>query len=315
MRNIFKALVIGVLGLFLTGVVFADKVIGILVPIALPAMDQIVAGYESQLQESYPGKIQFLVKNAQGSAIIQQSILQQFLDQKVDVIAPIGTSATEMAVHLDKANIPIVAIAAARPLNLPKSTNFTNVLDEVSVATQLKFIHQVLPSLKKITLIYSADDRMFADVKAAKVAAQANGITLQLLMVQQLSDLYAVKDHIDENRGAIFILKDELVVSGIKTLTQVAEKRHIPVIASDDGSVGNGAAFALGVKESDIGKYAAFSTAKVLTGTNASEIPSFVMTDYTVFVNEKSATLQGLDVNNLQETTQSEGMKYDSITA
>jgi putative ABC transport system substrate-binding protein len=315
MRKMKKLLSFGLLTMVMGAPVFADKVIGILVPIALPAMDQIVSGYETELQKSYPEKITFLVKNAEGSAIIQQSILQSFFDQQVDIIAPIGTSATQMAVHLDQKNIPIVAIAAERPASLSGDKPFTNVLDEVSVATQIGFIHEGLPELKKMTLIYSADDRMFADVKASQVSAKSNGIALQTLMVQQLPDLYTVKSHIDDDTQAIFVLKDEMVVSGIQTLVQVAQHRQIPLIASDDGSVEKGAAFSLGVRESDIGKYAAIATAKVLNGVSASSIPEFVMTDYTVFVNESSAKLQGMTINVIQSTAKKQGISYDVVTA
>jgi putative ABC transport system substrate-binding protein len=232
----------------------------------------------------------------------------------VDIIAPIGTSATQMAVHLNQKNIPIVAIAAERPQGLSTDKNFTNILDEVSVATQLGFVHQALPELKKMTLIYSADDRMFADVKAAEVSAKENGIVLQTLMVQQLPDLYTVKSHIDADTQAIFVLKDEMVVSGIQTLVQVAQSRQIPLIASDDGSVEKGAAFSLGVRESDIGKYSAMATAKVLAGALASSIPPFVMTDYTVFVNESSAAHQGVKLETLKALATKRGIAYVVIS-
>ncbi len=314
MQKIQKIIQVGLLAMTISAPVFADKVIGVLVPISLPAMDQIVSGYEAQLQKSYPEKVEFLVKNAQGSAIIQQSILQSFFDQHVDIIAPIGTSATQMAVHLNQKNIPIVAIAAERPQGLSTDKNFTNILDEVSVATQLGFVHQALPELKKMTLIYSADDRMFADVKAAEVSAKENGIVLQTLMVQQLPDLYTVKSHIDADTQAIFVLKDEMVVSGIQTLVQVAQSRQIPLIASDDGSVEKGAAFSLGVRESDIGKYSAMATAKVLAGALASSIPPFVMTDYTVFVNESSAAHQGVKLETLKALATKRGIAYVVIS-
>ncbi len=302
------------LTLFLSNFALADKVIGILVPLALPAMDQIVSGYETQLQKTYPGKIQFLLKNAQGNTQIQQSILQEFLDQNVDVIAPIGTDATEMTAHMDKKNIPIVAIAAERPKGLDKNANLTNILDEVSVLTQVNFIHQAFPNLKKMTVIYSADDRILADIKPLQTAATQVGINVQGLMVQQASDLYTVRSHIDADSQAIFILKDELVVSGIQTLAKEANSRKILLIASDDGSVSGGAALAFGVKESDIGIDSAASTLKILNGSKASDVPGFSMTQYTVFVNPSAAKIQGVNLADIQKISQKQGLSYDVIT-
>lgn len=300
------------------------KTIGIVVPISLPAMDQIVSGYEQELTLKYPGPIKFIVKNSQGNTAILSAILQSFLDQNVDLIAPIGTDATQMALHMDqvrgKKMIPIIAIAADLPPNVTQTkagqnTEITNVLDEISVPIQIQFIHAVLPSVKKITLIYSTDDRIFSDVKAAELAAKNNHIVIQKLMISNLSDLYTMKDHIASDTGAIFVLKDELVVSGMPTLAQVADKRHIPLIASDDGSVAQGAGFALGVREEDIGKLSADASAKILTGTPAHSIPSQVMTHYTVFINPQQIKTQQLDLNNLEKISTQQGFAHVLIHA
>lgn len=85
-------------------------------------------------------------------------------------------------------------------------------------------------------------------------------------MVSQLSDLYTISNNINPKSKAIFILKDEMIVSGINTLVQQAEERRIPVIASDDGSVSKGAAFALGVSEYQTGVDAAKVALQILNG-------------------------------------------------
>lgn len=288
----------------------APKTIGILVPIALPAMDQIVSGFESEIKATYKGPVTFIVKNAQGNTSIQQSILQEFQQNKVDIIAPIGTDATQMAAHMIK-DQPIIAIAAEMPKG--NNSNVTNVLDEISVPTQIKFIHNALPNLKNMTLIYSDDDRIFADAAAAMSAAQKNNIHMQKLMIEQLPDLYTVQQHIAPNTQAIFALKDEMVVSGISALVQQAERNHMAVIASDDGSVGNGAAFALGVGESDIGKYSAKAAVKMLNGTPANKIPSYTMTQYSVFINPAAAAKQGIDVNALKTAAKKAKYAVDLI--
>lgn len=291
----------------------APKTIGILVPIALPAMDQIVSGFETQVKSEYKGPVAFIVKNAQGNTSIQQSILQEFQQNKVDIIAPIGTDATQMAAHMIK-DQPIVAIAAEMPKG-PNIHNVTNVLDEISVPTQIDFIHTALPNLKNMTLIYSDDDRIFSDADKAVTAAKKNGIKMQKLMIEQLPDLYTVQQHIAPKTQAIFILKDEMVVSGISALVQQAERANMSIIASDDGSVGNGAAFALGVGESDIGKYSAKAAVKILNGTPAGKIPSYTMTQYSVFINPVAAQKQGINVSALKAAAKKDGYAVDEISS
>lgn len=278
--------------------------VGILAPVAIPAMAEIINGFKTELTRSYPGKVNYVVENAQGNINIQRSILQEFKAKNVNIVAPIGTAATQMSMAM-MTKQPVVALAA-EVTNQARATfpnkNMTNILDEVNPAQQLKFIHAALPRLKNIALVYSSDDRIFDEVKQFNAAAKADGIATQKLMMQQMSDLYSISKQLKPNTQAIFIFKDEPVVAGIATLVQQAESKHIPVIASDDGSVEKGAAFAVGVSERKIGVGGAKLAAKVLAGTPASQVPVRLMTKYSVFVNKASMQKQGVSLAQISKT-------------
>lgn len=271
--------------------------IGILVPIELPAMKQIVSGFETTITKESKVPVIFLVKNAQGDINIQRSILQEFNTNAIAMVAPIGTDAAQMTMAIIR-NKPIIGIAADNLKEQAKKANNANVTgvnSHVSPAKRLAFIHDALPTLKKLTLVYSADDRIFSQVQQIEQAAQKNHIQIQKLMVSQLSDLYTLSKNIALNSQAIFILKDELIVSGINTLAQQAQQKKIPVIASDDGSVAKGAAFALGVSEYQTGVDAAKIALQIIHGKNAGEIPVHMMTHYFVFINTAAAKAQNVD--------------------
>lgn len=263
-----------------------DITVGIITPIAIPAMTEIVNGFKQQLNTLYPGHIHYIVQNAQGDINIQRAILQQYKAKKVDLVVPVGTAAAQMASSINTKQ-PIVALAAEfkdADRAKFKNKNITNIIDEIIISKQIKFIHAAFPTLKHITLIYSPDDHIFPQVKQASAAAKNYGITIQKLMIQGLPDLYTVSRQINKNSQAIFILKDALVVSGIDTLVKQAAHKKILLIASDDGSVKKGADFAIGVSESAIGMGGAELAAKVLNGTPASDIPVKLMTHYHVYV-------------------------------
>lgn len=290
---------------FVSASVFATSMqpikIGIVVPIALPAMTQIVNGFEKTVRENINVPVQFLVKNAQGNANIQRAIIQEFGRDDVNIVAPIGTNAAQMSIAMIHSK-PIIGIAAEHLKQEAKASNNLNVtgdLDQVSIAKQIQFIHQAMPGLKKLTLIYSTADRIFSEVKKVKEYSRRYHIKVQPLMIQQLSDLYTVSRHIASNSQALFILKDELVVSGINTLLQQAEARHIPVIASDDGSVSKGAAFALGVSENQIGVDAGKIAVKIINGEKAGKLPVYIMTHYYVFTNQNGAIKQHISMRKV----------------
>lgn len=291
---------------------FADKpvtTIGILVPIELPAMKQIVKGYETTLKQDSKTPVKFIVKNAQGDANIQRSILQEFSSNAVNIIAPIGTDAAQMSMAMIR-NKPIVGIAAdhlkenARKAN---NDNVTGVNSRTPPAQRVAFIHAALPALKKLTLVYSTDSRIYGQVNAVVNAAKINHISVQKLMVSQLSDLYTISQHIDKDSQGIFILKDETIVSGINTLVQQAQKKHIPVIASDDGSVAKGAAFALGVSEYQSGVAAAKVTLQIMQGKKAGSMPVHMMKHYFVFLNSSHAKKQGVESSAVKNAAKTLG--------
>ncbi|MCX7120950.1 MAG: ABC transporter substrate-binding protein [Gammaproteobacteria bacterium] len=283
--------------------------IGILVPVQLPAMTQIVNGFETTMNKESKVPVHYLVKNAQGDANIQRAILQEFNSANVNLVAPIGTDAAQMTIAMVR-DKPIVAIAAdhlKEQALKANNLNVTGVNSRVAPSDRMGFIHDALPNLKKLTLIYSSDSRIYTQVKQFEVVAKKDHIQVQKLMVSQLSDLYSISKNIAADSQAIFILKDELIVSGINTLVQQAEQKKIPIIASDDGSVSKGAAFALGVSEYQSGAVAAKVALQVLKGKKASAMPVHMMKHYFVFINPVAAKAQNIDSNAVKAAAKKAG--------
>ncbi len=283
---------------------YPNKTIGIVIPLEHVALREIVNGFEETVTQQYPGKVTFIVENAQHDLNIQRAILQKFVNQKVDLIVPVATAPTQMAINMVKKQ-PIVGLAAMIPDTERDKDNlkerFTGVRDEIDSKKQMEFIHALCPNLKKMTLIYSSDDKVIPEADQAVAVAQTFGITVQKMMIQNLSDLYAVSQRIDNDSQAIFILKDNLVVSGINTLILAAKKKHIPLISSDEGTVSQGAVVALGVKEKEIGIQGGVLAARILKGESISAIPIQDINKLDIFVNTPAFTDLGLNLDRLNE--------------
>ena len=159
--------------------------------------------------------------------------------------------------------------------------------DEIDKRLIVDFIQQVYPELKNLAIVHSSSDKVFSEVAEVVKACKPRNIVLRRFMVQNLADLYGISKALPADTQAIFILKDNLVASGVDTLVQEASKRKIPVITSDDGTVKQGAAFAIGVHERDIGSKGAKIAARILQGAHPSQIASVKLTKPTIFVNSK----------------------------
>jgi len=273
--------------------------IGIVLPIAHVALDDIVSGFQSELLKEMGGeKVNIEVQNALGDINLQKSAINKFINQHVDLLVPVTTSTTQMAINLAPKDINILFLAADISKDsaiAEQNPKLMGVNDEISIELQAQFIHKAMPELKKIALVYSASDKFFTGAEIFIKAALKEGISVQKLMVQNVSELYTVSKRIENDVGAIFMLKDSIVASGIATLVQQADERRIPLITSDEGTNKSGGAFALGVIEKDIGRQggvmaAPFLKDKKIAGARIENVSRIL-----VFVNNEACARQGLD--------------------
>jgi putative tryptophan/tyrosine transport system substrate-binding protein len=266
--------------------------IGIVLPIEHKAMREITYGFENKLTQIYKKPVIFKVANAEGDPNLMRAIIMQMRDAGYDFIVPVGTATTQMAAALVQKQqlIGLAAEYSEKMRQVRHPCNIGIVDDELNNTQIIAFIHAAYPALKNLSIVYSAADKIFPEVEAVKQAASNHGITLHRIMVQNLTDLYSAANAMPKDTQTIFILKDNLIASGIDTLSKIAHERKIPLITSDDGTVQAGAGFALGVREQQIGEEGAKLAATVLSGATICKLPIVKMTKPTLFINPKALT-------------------------
>jgi putative tryptophan/tyrosine transport system substrate-binding protein len=283
---------------FTSAVDAADKkLIGLIVPVQHAALQDIEEGFKEELK-ALPSVAPYEIKvmNAQGDNQLQLALIQDLVKKGCDIFVPIGTAATQMTLQVVKKGC-VVALAAKLPDDIQKQNNTvptTAVLDELSQETQLQFLQGLFPTMKKFTMVYSGSEKVFDEIETIKEGAKKNSILIQPLMAQNMTELAVCASRIDKSSECIFVLKDHLIVSGIHLLIQQAEKLHIPLITSDEGSVREGAAVALGVTEKQIGIQGAKLVYEILKGINPKEIPIASVDTVTIFVNDDACGKQNI---------------------
>jgi len=259
----------------------SEPKIGILVPLEHAAMQQITSG----IKETLIGT-NVIVQNAQADSNIQLSLIKQMNDQNIDIIMPIGSSACQMTIA-HRPHKYTVCVAAI----MDKETDYaTGVNDEIPITASIA----KLPKLRKIAVIYSASEKITPEIEELKKYAKEHGVLLHLSMIQTLIDLPSAVKMAPDYTEAFLILKDHLVVSGVNVIAAEAIKRMIPLIASDEGSVMNGATMAIGVKEKDIGIKAGEMANAILRGASPKDVPYQTIDALTIFVNKQNMLKQNL---------------------
>ncbi len=303
MKKILLLILVGVVAV--VSFYFASKPennvikIGLVVPVQNVALDDIVDGFKSELSARLGKRAHEIhVQNAIGDINLQRSAINQFVNQKVDLLVPVGKGASLMALNLAPREQNVLFLAALIPPQSETAVQkpgLMGVIDEIPITLQLDFMRAAVRDLKKLTVVYVAGDKIFDDVKELKEKALSVGINVQQLMVHNLAELYTVSSQIDHDSQAIFTLKDVMVASGINALVQQANSLKIPLITSDEGTIRSGGAFAVGVTEADIGRQGARIAGSFFDKENVDPIQ--YLNTISVFVNRSSCTAQGVDVD------------------
>lgn len=287
-----------------------SKRIGVVVPIEHQAMKDMTDGFVEVVKQRYGSDIEIDIQNAQGDGTLQKAIIENFKRKNYDLIVPIGTDVTLMTQFIVKKK-PVLGLDVTHRVN-QEQPNVTGVR-ESPIEPSYAFIKQLIPHLKKVTMVYSASDKNYSMVQLFKQAANTDGVALQPVMIQSLADLYVLSQTIDRDSNAIFIAKDHLVASGASSLAQNAAKLGIPLITSDEGSIIAGGAVALGNKELDIGRAGGEIAIQLFEGVSPKEIPIKPISTYTVFVNKEAAKKQGLTQKAIQDAAKSLGYPVEVV--
>lgn len=276
MQNLLNQIFLNLLLCFASSC-YALKV-GIILPIEHPALQAISQGFQETLRQLYQQPISFKVSNAQGDINLQRAIITQMRDANYDLIVPIATATTQMAATIITTK-PLIGLAVEMNEHKP---NLVLVDDEIDSAKIMAFIQKTYPKINQIVLVHSATNKIFTQVAQIKTMSK---LQVRDLMVQNLADLYSIGQAIPADAQAIFVLKDNLIVSGIETLVKIARERKLLLIAADEGSVQKGADVALGVHERAIGVAGAKLALQVLRGAIPGQLATIKLTDPVVFIN------------------------------
>ena len=314
----FFAVVLGVMGLISCkqSTPKTTVTIGIIEPVEHTAMNSIVAGFAENLHKIYQKPVVIKIENAQNDPNLQRAIIQKMAAAEYDMLVPIGVATTQMTLAMVH-NKPVISLAAnisdQDRQHLAPHCNVAVVHDEISIRQLLGFIHAVYPQLTNLSLVHSAADKVLPEVQAAVAAGKEYGITIKPVMVTTLPELYTVAQALPAQTQGIVILKDVMIVSGISTLAKTAADRHIPLITSDQGSVQDGAGFALGVHEREIGVSGATLAAGVLNGEEACNLPIVNMEKLTVFMNAHALVQSGQDIQTVTDAATQAGFNNEMI--
>jgi len=312
--KIIQKLGLTILAMFVASFAFAGgskddgKVrIGIVQLVEHPALDASYNGFVDGLKEGGYIEGENLIldfNNAQGEQANCQTIAQKLVNDNDDIILAIATPAAQAVANLTD-TIPILVTAVTDPASakLVKSnempgTNVTGTSDLTPVAEQIKLLKKLIPTAKKIGLMYSSNEQnSIFQIAIAKKVCDELGLEYIEGTVSNSNEIQQVTQGIVGKVDAIYIPTDNMLAAGMVTVSMVANESKIPIICGEEGGVKGGALATYGINYYELGKQTGKMAVDILkNGKNPAKMPIQYLNNCNLIINKEAAALLGISI-------------------
>jgi len=278
-----------------------------------PILDDSVAGIKAGLaDEGYgPNVVEIIEVNANGEMDKLNAFAIELLAASPDVIVPVSTPVTQAVFKEAPTGQKIVFSTVTNPSDVGMNTrpqNLTGVCDSVNYKANFDLIFELFPETKRIGIIYNAGERNSQyGVDRVQELAEERDIELRLVTVAQSQEVVDAGRALVGNVDLIYVGSDNTVVGAMAGLTRVAYAGKLPLIASDSGSVKDGALAAVSVDYKELGERAGRLVASVLrTGQMPADTSPIMFVGEALMLNSKTAEQLGYEfpAETLQRASQ-----------
>ena|SRR5215510_2194340 len=205
----------------------------------------------------------------------------------------------------DRSNVPVVAITGADPVatglidSLARPGGNVTGVGEVAAelsAKRLEVLKDTFPNLRKIAMLWNADDLgMTGRYKNAEAAARMLGFDIQPLGVREPEDFAAAFAAMVRDRpDAILMVTDALMALNRKRVFEFATQQRLPAIYEYDFLVRDGGLMSYGPDMSEVYDRAAGLADRILKGARPADLPFEQPTRFRLVINKKTLETLGL---------------------
>jgi putative ABC transport system substrate-binding protein len=246
--------------------------------------------FERRAAEAHPDRLPRLVDNLKGEA---------------ELIITNGYPAARVV--KDRSNVAVVAITGADPVatglidSLARPGGNITGVGEVAAelsAKRLEVLKDTFPSLRKIAMLWNADDLgMTLRYKSAETAARTLGLEVQVLGVREPEDFAAAFAAMVRDRpDAILMVTDALTALHRKRVFEFAAQQKLPAIYEYASLVRDGGLMSYGPDMGEVYDRAAGLADRILRGAHPADLPFEQPSRFRLAINKKTLETLGLTI-------------------
>ncbi len=272
LRSIMSAAVVLLLASFAGSASAAEK-IAVLVSSKDAPFEDTLKGFQSFLTK-VAVDAEYEVHRLDGSSAKAGPAVQAVKKSGAKLILTLGSLATDAAMK-EITDTPIVACMVLRADGLKKAPNVTAVGLEFSLEVQTSWLQILLPTAKRIGVIYNPDENQ-KRVEAAGRIMQGMGLTLVPQEVRSGADVAAAIEGMAKKVDAIWGIADAVAMTPqtAKSILPFSIRNSIPLIGVSPMWVKAGALYSLDWDYADLGAQAGGMAVSILKGTPPAAIPA-----------------------------------------
>jgi putative tryptophan/tyrosine transport system substrate-binding protein len=246
--------------------------------------------FERRAAEAHPDRLPRLVDNLKG---------------ETELIITNGYPAARVV--KDRSNVAVVAITGADPVatglidSLARPGGNITGVGEVAAelsAKRLEVLKDTFPSLRKIAMLWNADDLgMTLRYKSAETAARTLGLEVQVLGVREPDDFAAAFAAMVRDRpDAILMVTDALTALHRKRVFEFAAQQKLPAIYEYASLVRDGGLMSYGPDMGEVYDRAAGLADRILRGARPANLPFEQPSRFRLAINKKTLETLGLTI-------------------
>ncbi|MFC6205925.1 ABC transporter substrate-binding protein [Levilactobacillus tongjiangensis] len=240
--------------------------VGMLQVVQHGSLDEARQGFKAGLKQELKAhhkstKVTYHYLNAQGDQANLNTMSQQLVQQKNDLLVGIATPAAQALAKKTKTTPTLVtAVTDLKSAGLVKSnskpqTNVSGTSDMTPVGLQLKLLASMAKGNKPLGVMYnSSEENSVLQVKIAKAYAKKHHLNLKIVSATSTNDVTSVLAGLTGKVSGLYLPTDNLMASAMKTIGQKAKAAKLPVVTGSIEMAQDGGTATYGINYYDLGK-------------------------------------------------------------
>ena len=262
-----------------------------------PALDDAKKGFEDAIKKSGL-KVEFDDKNANKDMSAQTMIMQQFKNDKKDLVFAISTPTAQAAMAQIDTATPIVFASVSDPTGagLVGKSNITGTSGVPEIESNLKLIKEAFPNAKKIGVLYNTSEQnSVVQVKMLKELAPKYGFEVIAESSTNANEMVSALAKISKEIDVFYAIQDSTLVTYFKNLSEKMNEQKIPIIGSNEVYTNLGGLISQGTTDYQIGYRAGEMAVEILkNGKKPSDIKIESVQKPTISINKANMELLGI---------------------